>query len=166
MNENDFNADLAHGLRSQGIFAHKLPDLARAVVKPCDIVANCGGRFWMIEGKLTKVKLKNGDFPPDLVVIDRYEKTFRPHQLPNLQKIQQQGGVGFVAVYLMEDRPGSRLKTAWLVPIDLFLHRPCWSVRYLDSTSVSFPSIKLSWAGEKKGWQVSAWIVKTYGLPR
>lgn len=164
MNENDFNSDLAAGLRSQGLFAHKLPDLAYGVTKPFDIVANCHGRFWAIEGKLKKVALKKGltDFPPELVVIDRYEKKFRTHQLPNLEMIAAQDGVGFVGVYLAEDRPGSRLKAAWLVPVAYFLQKESWTVQQLNSLAFSFPTLELTW-GPKRGWLASDWLINSYG---
>lgn len=161
MKENDCNADLVRGLRSQGFFAYKIPDLAQAVVKPFDIVASFNGRFIAIEGKLTKVKLKDGTFPPELVVIDRYEKTFRPHQIPNLQMIERQGGVGFVAIYLAEDRPGSALKQAWLIPVHLFLSRPCWRFGDLVPDLIRYRLTRSA-----KGWMIPKVMADIYGLPR
>ena len=168
MIENEFNSDLAAGLRSQGIWAHKLPDLARAVVKPFDIVANCRGRFWAIEGKARKVKLKpdETEFASSLVVIDRYDKVFRPHQLQNLKMIQLQGGVGFIALYLSEDKPNSRLKAAWLVDVQYFLGRDRWTVNDLSylSRGLSVDTLELR-RKPNCGWIASEWLINGYGMP-
>lgn len=169
MLENDFNADLAAGLRSQGIWAHKLPDLARAVVKPFDIVANCQGRFWAIEGKLKKVKLKPGEteFASGLVVIDRYDRVFRPHQLQNLKMIDAQRGFGFVALYLSEDKPNSRLKAGWLLDVQYFLNRDRWTIEDLGRLSRGLGSDTTELRRKPNcGWVVSAWLINGYGLPR
>jgi hypothetical protein len=116
MVEKDFQVDLCKGLRSQNAFAYKVPDLARAVVKPFDLCIAHAGRFLPTECKLRKFN-RQSDFRPEDKILLRSD--FRGHQLPTLEKIWESGQghpyVAVCAVIVWEERVTR--KRAWMVPV-------------------------------------------------
>jgi hypothetical protein len=120
MVEKDFQIDLCKGLRSQGAFAYKVPDLARAVVKPFDLCIAYDGRFLPTECKMKKFSRQGGFKPEDTILL---KSDFRGHQLPTLEKIWESGqGYPYVAVcaaIVCEERVIK--KRAWMIPIACFL---------------------------------------------
>lgn len=111
LNEGNFRQHLQKGLESQGCFCYKPPDLARALVKPCDLIVGIRGRLWLIECKLRK--LPGGRIPPEANIL--IPSLFRPHQIPTLLQVERQGqGEAFVAVLAVpEEAPKKR--EAWLL---------------------------------------------------
>ncbi len=118
MTESDFRVSLQKGLTSQGCFAYKIPDLARAMVKPCDLIIGCQRQLWLIECKIKKFdKEEIGEF--DLVISP---SLFRPHQLPTLEAIEERGqGYGFVATCIVNEKH-PRFKEAWLTRVTGLKH--------------------------------------------
>lgn len=149
MLEGDFRQALQKGLEHQGLWMVKIPDLARAIKKPCDLVACDRGRFWMIEAKLTKLDREPASgFKPKDVVLKLSD--FRKHQLDNLQKIYAIGGKAFGAVCLTYHRPGLQPKRAWMLPYAFIEGADVWRLADLER----LPETELVWK-PNVGWTCS-----------
>ena len=117
--EKDFQVDLARGLRAQGCFCQKWPDLARAVVKPFDLCMGYDRQFYAIECKLTKVTAKRG-LTAETKVLCRND--FRPHQLPTLIDLYARDqAIPYIAVCVAwQEGLGRMKKRAWLFPAHIY----------------------------------------------
>jgi hypothetical protein len=154
MTEATFRKDLQKGMQAQGAYVLKLPDLARAVVKPFDLLVAHAGCFYPMELKLRKVERAKPLHNEDVAIS---QKVFRPHQLPTLLEIHQKlWGFPYVGACLVRVQDGRvQEKQAWLIPISLFLLQEEWNVASLNwicSTS------NLQWK-PGVGWLVS-WLGK------
>lgn len=95
------------------MFVHKIADLARAQIKPFDLVVGYERKFLAVECKIKKFdKEEMGEF--DLILSP---SMFRPHQIPTLERIEESGqGYGFVAVCVVNEQQ-PRFKEAWLTRV-------------------------------------------------
>lgn len=123
MLESDFRKALQSGLKSQGYWVYKIPDLARAQVKPCDLLVSYNWQLMLIECKLTKFQRQKPLLPDDIVL---REKDFRAHQLTTLQEaIDRQQGKGYVALCIAHLPPEGKItKRAWLIPASAMMFKP------------------------------------------
>jgi len=143
MNEGDFRLHLQKGLASQGAFAYKIPDLARCMVKPFDLVVGMERKFVAIEVKLRKFNKEE--------VVNNYNvlipSLFRPHQIPTLESIEEKGqGYGFVAVLVVNEQQ-PRFKEAWLLRVSHMKERG-YKISWGDLKQLGHPLI---WV-PKVGW--------------
>lgn len=119
MIEKDFQVQLTKGLRAQGAYVYKIPDLAQAVTKPFDLVIAHDMLFWPTEAKLKKIKAKRG-LVPETVILQRSD--FRPHQLPTLLEIYEMDqGHPWIAVCAIVESLGRIIqRRAWMVPASIY----------------------------------------------
>ena len=154
MIEKDFQTELTRGLRAQGCFVLKIPDLARAVVKPFDLCVGYDRQFLAVECKLTKVTAKKG-LTAETRVICR--KDFRPHQLPTLIDLYTRDqAVPYIAVCVAwQEGLGRMKKRAWMLPASLYWYE------WVDELSVGaleqdFSENELVWK-PGTGW-LAPWL--------
>jgi len=133
LKEVDFQSSLMRGLKSQGCFVYKIPDLARAVVKPFDICMAHMGNFYPIECKLTKYGRKKPLHAGD-VAINPGNFHCRGHQLPRLLEIyEREQGDPFLAVCVVRIEMGSAVESrAWMLPVCCMKAQETWTIGELD----------------------------------
>ena len=132
MTEKDFARDLVRGLKSQGAWAEKWPDLARAVVKPFDIAMSYAIQFHPIECKLRDFKGKEM-LPGKTVILSPADFKGRKHQLPRLIGMWENGQASpyiasFMVLYRELKQP---IKKGWMIPVRQFKHQTTWTLRDL-----------------------------------
>lgn len=145
MVETDFQRDLARGLRSQGCYCEKWPDLARAVTKPFDLCMSNNGLFQPIECKLTK-RTRKKPMQDEDIAISSACFTGRGHQLPGLLRIydREQGDpqIGLCGVRIEMRQVVER--KAWLFPVWHLRDRDTWAIGDLNENGFTLewtPSI-------------------------
>jgi len=108
MTERARTLQLAKGLEAQGLECYPFYDQARGVLKPFDLCACCrGGLFWAIETKQMEVP----SWESKACLLG--PRSFRPHQLPNLLRVAEQGGRASVVLFVV---PPRAVETrAWIV---------------------------------------------------
>ena len=133
MKETDFQSSLMRGLKSQGCYCRKWPDLARAVTKPFDICMAYQGDFCPIETKLTKYGRKKPLQMSD-IAISPASFTGRGHQIPELLNIYDSGqGDPYLAVCVVRIEMGSTAETrAWMFRASHMKKRDVWTIGDLD----------------------------------
>lgn len=138
---------LANGLRSQGCWAYKIPDIAKGAIKPFDLIVAHEFMFFAIEAKLKKLKRKKPITDQDVVI---NQLDFRPHQLPTLNELNtRRWAMGYVAAFLNRVADGGTIEAyGWLIPIWLFVERQFWTVEQLKSAR---HAVQLQWA-PSIGW--------------
>jgi hypothetical protein len=127
--EKNFTSDLIRGLKAQGAYAEKWPDLARAVTKPFDICASYGMRFHPIECKLREFYGKER-LPTQTVVLSPADFKRRSHQLPGLIKMFDRGQADpFVAAFIVLYNDFKPIKKyGWIIPITEFKHQVTYTL--------------------------------------
>lgn len=113
MTERERTLQVAKGLESQGIQPFQFYDQAKGVVKPFDLCACCpGGVFWAIETK--QVEIPSWESKACLLG----PRSFRPHQLPTLLRVVEQGGRASVVLFVIPPRAvetrGWMLSPKWI----------------------------------------------------
>lgn len=129
MNEKHFARDLVRGLKSQGAYAEKWPDLARAVTKPYDIAASYALQFMPIECKLRDFKGQEM-LPGRTVILSPADFKGRKHQLPGLLKLWDNGQAfpyiaSFMILYRELKQP---IKKGWMIPVRYLREKPTWTL--------------------------------------
>jgi hypothetical protein len=155
--ESDFTQALKAGLEAQRCWAHKPPDLARAIRKPCDLLVCANGRFWGIENKLTK---HEGALRPGLKAVSEADFRGRRHQLETLRQIMDRArGFPFVGACVMSKTmvSGQYPKRAWLLPFEEYERQELWKIGELER----LPDYELIWQ-PKVGWTVSAAFIRRF----
>ncbi len=154
MKESDFQKALTQGLRSQGCFVYKIPDLARAIVKPFDLCVGYQNCLLAIEAKLKKYgrqkPLQDGD-----VAINPASFQGRGHQLPRLLQIYESDqGYPFIAICVARIEMGSAVETrAWMLPVYCMKVKETWTIGELDKEEC-----QLTWV-PTVGW-IAPWLTK------
>jgi hypothetical protein len=127
--EKHFTRDLIHGLKSQGCYAEKWPDLARAVKKPYDIAMSYGLRFSPIEVKLRDFKGQEM-LPGKTIILSPADFKGRQHQLPGLLKMWANGqAFPYVASFMILYRGLKQpIKKGWMIPVRFLRQQPTWTL--------------------------------------
>lgn len=132
MTEKDFTRHLVRGLKAQGCYAEKWPDLARAVAKPYDIASSYALQFNPIEVKLRKFKGQEM-LPGKTVILSPADFSGRRHQLPRLLRMWENGqAFPYVAAFLFLERELKQpIKKGWLIPVRFLKEKQTWTLMEL-----------------------------------
>jgi hypothetical protein len=129
MTEKDFTTDLIRGLKAQGWYVEKWPDLARAVKKPYDIAASYSLVFKPIECKLRDF---HGEemLPGKTVILSPADFRGRKHQLPGLLKMWDNSQADpYVAAFMVQYRELKQpIKKGWLIPVRFLRQQDTWTL--------------------------------------
>lgn len=153
MIEGDFRRDLQKGMESQGAWAYKLPDLARGMLKPCDLVVGYHKRLLLVECKLNKYDRQKPIGNQDVVLA---VGDFRPHQLPTLWQVEEWDQATACVAVLMVNATQRGWKMAWMLPAAAMRAKHFYS--FGELLQPDWLKYQLQWV-PKVGWQVnwSAW---------
>lgn len=140
MRESEFHQDLVAGFTSIGWWMHKLPDLARGVTKPFDLIGCAHGKGVAIEAKWARASRKMDSQVRDSDLLVQMTD-FRPHQKSELRKFYLAGGFSFAAlgIEVIDCMLARGERKAWLVPMEWLLDQPEWRVHEMD------PRCRLVW---------------------
>jgi hypothetical protein len=127
--EKDFTRDLIRGLKSQGAYAEKWPDLARAVTKPYDIAASYALQFMPIECKLRDFRGQEM-LPGKTVILSPADFKGRKHQLPRLLKLYANvQAYPYIAAFMILYREFKQpIKKGWLIPVRFLQQQETWTL--------------------------------------
>lgn len=152
MTEKDFIEKVRKGLEPYAELIHKPPDSARALIKPCDIIASIKGQCHAIECKHRKFRRdREKRIKEDDVIIT--QGMMRPHQVENLRKLHNAGGRGVVCALLSNEYYSlQRRGFAW--EISRFLQQEVWKIADIAG---HLREIEMYW--EQGGW-VLPWLMK------
>ncbi len=138
MNESGFNSEIISTFKSDGFWAHKIPDLPRKTVKkPFDIFASVGGTCVAIESKFLK---KFEAFS---------KRNFSPHQLSELSAISKKGEArSFCFLNIRSNSWDKAGKLNRLIIFDWWR----WEAFFLSGQVLKATHLKeLEWVSGKKG---------------
>lgn len=143
MNETTVHGHILRGFEAKGYWAFKIPDAAKGIQKPCDIVACFKGVHVSIEAKISKVEVMS----EDSVVLTKVSFKGRQHQLDHCVSICQDGGLGLIAAALYQEVSPYK-KRCWLVRADYVMNGVVYTVADMRRIGM-----EMSWAaGVKPGW--------------
>lgn len=139
MTEKNFQENLVNGLRHHGFWAHKLPDLARGVNKPFDIVACWSAQFWAIEVKLAKFKrsMQKAQISGKDRVVKQTDLSHGQHK--NLTEILTNEGNALIAAFICNDFD-PQIARGWIIDYKTFMTRDSWTVDELIKLDKEFYS--------------------------